>query len=325
MADDDLVELLAVLDQLGISNGALTAAELTGEWLDLHFARLGTDETLARVRVLMASVLHQLRIPQQLRHQRRLVTLASRLAGLRAWGCFDLDQLTEAERWYDVAVTAAQEADAWSLGAWLLGAQSLIPWHRRDRQRTVSVIERGIYFASQGSDSTTLAWLHALHARARAGLGDLRGFETAHGLAQDAADHSSERDRRHGMDFDQGVLDLRYYAGTGLLLLAQPDRAAAALHGSLTALPESHTKAKAVLTLGMADAALQSDDLDRSIDLTRRALVATRHQPIMPILQQARRMRRLAGHRDPAAAAVLDDELTLFADALTAVATRTDR
>jgi hypothetical protein len=323
-ADVDLVELASVLDQRGISGGALVAVELTCARIDQQFARLGPDEVLARVRVLMGAVVHQLHGPQSLGHQRRLVALAGRLAGLRAWGCFDVDEHGEAERWYDVAVTAAQEAEAWSLGAWLLGAQSLIPWHRRDHRQTVATIERGIYFAGRGTDSTTLAWLRALEARGRASLGDRHGFETAYARAEEAAEYSSERDRRHGMDFAQGLLDLRYYAGTSRLLLRQPDRAVGELHGSLAALPGSHTKAQAVLRLALADAAVQSDDVGQAIDLARRALTATRHQPIMPILQQARRIRRLVQQHSPREARTLDDELSGFARALTAVATRTE-
>lgn len=318
--DADFVEFVQVLDQRGIRPGALTAAELAGARLDQQFARLGPDEALSQVRVLMDAVLHHLRGPQSLSHQRRLVTLAGRLAGLRAWGCFDIDAHGEAERWFDVAVSAAQDAEAWSLGAWLLGAQSLIPWHRRDFRQTVSLIERGIYFAGQGTDSTTVAWLHALEARGRASLRDSHGFKTAYARAEEAAEYSNERDRRHGMDFDQGVLDLRYYAGTSRLLLREPDKATPVLRGSLAALPSSHTKARAVVTLALADGAAQSGQVDQAIDLTRKALAATRHQPIMPILQQARRVRRLVHQRSPADAGRLDDELNGFMLALADVA-----
>lgn len=323
-ADTDLVELTHLLDQRGIGGGALTSAELMCVRLDQQFARLGPDEVLSHVSVLMGAVFGHLRAPQSLDHHRRLVTLAGRLAGLRAWGCFDLDEHGEAERWYGVAVTAAQDAQAWSLGAWLLGAQSLIPWHRRDYRQTVALIERGVYFAGQGTDSTTVAWLHALQARGRASLGDRLGFENAYAQAEEAAECSNERDRRHGMDFDQGLLDLRYYAGTSRLLLRQPDQAAAALRGSLDALPSSHAKAQAVLTLALADAALQGDNVDQAIDLAKGALAATRHQPIMPILQQARRVRRLVQQRSPTDTGDLDHELNAFAKALAAIATRTE-
>jgi hypothetical protein len=209
------------------------------------------------------------------------------------------------------------------LGAWLLGAQSLIPWHRRDLTRAVELIERGIYFAGRGSDGTTRAWLHALQARGCASLEDRDGFEAAYTRAQEAAEFSNERDRRHGMDFDQGSLDLRYYAGTSRLLLNQPEEAERDLHGSLTALPESHTKARAVLTLFLADAAVHSDDIHRAVDFTREALSSTRNQPIMPILQQARRVRRLVHQRDPVAGESLDDAVEDFGRALAAVASRT--
>src|SRR5581483_10693943 len=96
------------------------------------------------------------------------------------------------------------------------------PWHRRDPQQASELIDRGAYLAGHGADSTTRAWLHALAARSRAALGDGPGFTAAYRLATEAAEHSSERDRRHGMDFDHGVLDLRYYAGTSHLLLHQP-------------------------------------------------------------------------------------------------------
>lgn len=318
--DADLVEFTSTLDHRGISIAELTAVELACERLDHDFAQTPPDEVLAKARMLMKRVSTNLRQPQTLRHQERLVRLASRLAGLRAWACFDIDDHGEADRWYEVAVTAAQDAKAWGLSAWLLGAQSLIPWHRRDLGRAVELIERGIYFAHKGSDVTTRAWLYALHARGCAGTGNSDGFETAYTLAQEAAEYSTERDRRHGMDFAHGALDLRYYSGTSRLLLRQPERAQPDLAGCLAALPESHTKARAVLTLSLADTAVQSGDLTHATDLTHQALASTVHQPIVPILQQARRIRRHVQQRDPAAGSNLDEAIQQFSLALTAVA-----
>jgi hypothetical protein len=144
--DADLVEFAFVLGQPGISPAQLTVAELACERLDQHFARLHSDAVLAQTRNLGRAVLAHLRQPQTLGHQQRLVTVAARLAGLRAWACFDIDEHRAAERWYQLAVTAAQDAQAWSLGAWLLGAQSLIPWHRRDITHTVElIVRRGVH------------------------------------------------------------------------------------------------------------------------------------------------------------------------------------
>lgn len=316
----DLVEFASSLDRRGISAAELTAVELAGERLDKDFAQTPSDEVLTKIRMLMTRVSTHLRQSQTLRHHERLVRLAARLSGLRAWACFDIDEHGEADRWYEVAVSAASEAKAWGLGAWLLGAQSLIPWHRRDLSRAVEFVERGIYFASQGSDVTTRAWLHALHARGCAGMGNGDGFNNAYDLAQEAAEYSSERDRRHGMDFTQGTLDLRYYSGTSRLLLRQPKQARLELTGSLAALPESHTKARAVLSLFLADAAVQSGDDTQATDLAHHALASTIQQPIVPILQQARRIRRLVQQRDPDASDSLNDRIQEFSLALAAVA-----
>ena len=272
----------------------------------------------------MGAVVDQLRVSQSLADHRRLVALVARLAGLRGWGCFDLDHHAAAERWYTLALTAARESEAWALCGWLLGAQSLIPWHRNDHRGAQALIEQGLYLAGQGGDSTAIAWLHALHGRTRAAARDREGFTTAYGHAERAADYSTERDRRHGMDFDRGVLDLRYYTGLSHLLLGQPVKAADALQRSLAALPPAHTKARAVLTLAVADANVQAGDTDHAIELARTALSATLQQPIMPILQQARRIRRRIGHHAPPSVADLDHDLEVFAAALAAAAGRAE-
>lgn len=320
-----LVELTQVLEHRGIGRGSLVEAELTCERLDRQFASLGPDEVLPNARMLLNLALDQLRRPQSLDHHRRLVALAGRLSGLRAWASFDIDEHAVAERWYQVAISAAEESETWSLGGWLLGAQSLIPWHQRDAQRAVSLIERGIYLAQQGSDSTVLAWLYALAARGRAGLGDREGFKVAYAQAEGAAERSTQLARRHGMDFAEGLLDLRYYGGTSQLLLRQPARAAQALRGSLEALPDSHTKARAVLTLALADAAIQSNDVGGAVGLARQALASTRHQPILPIMLDGRRIQRLIRERDPRSATDLDSDLEDFAGGLAVVASKAEQ
>jgi transcriptional regulator with XRE-family HTH domain len=320
-----LVELTHALEHRGIGGGALTDAEVTCERLDRDFARLGPDETLPQARALLNLVLEQLRRPQSLDHHRRLVTLAGRLSGLRAWASFDINEHAEAERWYQLAIIAAEEAEAWSLGAWLLGAQSLVPWHQRAPRQAALLIERGLYFARQGNDSTVLAWLYGLAARSKACLGDGPGFKAAFAQAEEAAQDSSQHARRHGMDFAGGLLDLRYYGGTSHLLLRRPNQATQALHGSLTALPRTHTKARAVLTLALADAAVQSDDVNTAVGLAHQALASTRHQPILPIMLDARRIRGMIHERAPRAAADLDGHLDDFADALADVASKAER
>ncbi|MEU4244245.1 hypothetical protein [Actinoplanes sp. NPDC026619] len=320
--DVDLVEFVTAFEgQTGEFSRELTAAELTAERLDRNFARNPPGETFNLVRTLMSGVLKELRTPHSLGHQRRLTVLAARLAGLRAWASFDMDSHRAAEWWYQVAGSAAEESEAWSLCAWLHGAQSLIPWHRRDMKATTALLEKGLHFAADGSDATIRAWLFAMYARSLAGLGDRERFADALRLAQENAEYSSDRDGRHGMDFEHGTLDLRYYAGVSRLMLGDTDKAEVELHGSLATLPETHIKARGVLTLFIADAAVQSGDICRAVDLTSAALSATEDQPIMPVLQQSRRVRRLVRQRDDAAAEQLDPYIEEFSRRLTALGT----
>lgn len=272
------------------------------------------------MRSLLSAVVTHLDQPQPLHHHRRLRILAGRLAGLRAWLCFDLGLDGEAERWYDLAVTAALDGEERSLAAWLLGGRSLIPSLRHDHRRALALIDRAVAIVNSGADNATRAWVYALHARGRAGLGDQDGFEKSAAQALTASEHSTEHERRHGMDFVNGSLDLRYYTGTSRLLLRQPARAADLLRGSLHALPTEHTKAHAVLTLNLADAAAQTGEIDEAVSLTRGALTSARHQPILPILHQARRIRTILGADHGSLTTDLDDDLHQFAAALTAIA-----
>jgi hypothetical protein len=244
--------------------------------------------------------------------------LTARLAGLRAWLCFDLDQHRQAERWYALGVSAAQEAEEWALAAWLVGASSLMPWLRRDHGRVVGLIEHGLYLASNGADASTVGWLHGLHARGYAGLGDRRAFEAASSAAKRAAEHSMPDDRRHGMDFDQERLDLRYYLGTGWLLLQQSAKATALLQESMDALPAAHIKAQAVLGLLLAEAAAQRREFGVAVDLSRQALNSTEHHPILPILHQARRVQTMVLNLEPEKGVCLGEDIHRFAAAMAA-------
>lgn len=70
---------------------------------------------------------------------------------------------------------------------------------------------------------------------------------------------------------------------------------------------------------------MQSDNIEQAAGLTRDALVVTRRQPIMPVLHEGRRIRRLIQQRNPAACGDLAEELNGFAHALTVVAARVER
>ncbi|MGI5239331.1 hypothetical protein [Dactylosporangium sp. CA-139066] len=77
-----------------------------------------------------------------------------------------------------------------------------------------------------------------------------------------------------------------------------------------------------MLNLFLADTAAQSGDAPQAVDLARHALLSTMHQPILPILQQSRRVRRLVQRKAPAEAELLSETVEEFSHALAATAAK---
>jgi tetratricopeptide (TPR) repeat protein len=312
----DLWELNDVLRGSNVGSRGLALAETACARLDQRYAALSPHVVLPKVSVQLRMTVRALRESQPVAHRRRLCSLAGRLAGLRAWLLFDLADYQAADAWYDAAIQAAREAEDDALCGWLFGARSLIPSYRHDHRAAVILIGQGQSAASRSGDATVRTWLHALEARARAGVGETTGFRTAQRRADRLVSRTNSVRRRHGMDFDGDKLDLTYYAGTSHLLLRQPDAAAEFLQESLNILPAAHTKAQAILLLGMATAAAQKLRIEEASDLACQALTVASSQPIMPILQRAQDLRNQLASTKAGALAAVEERLEEFTDRL---------
>jgi tetratricopeptide (TPR) repeat protein len=309
----DLWELNDVLRRTRISRERLRRAEAACVGLDARYAELPAQVLLPNVSVQLRATVRALQESQRVDYRRRLCALAGRLAGLRAWLLFDLADHHASDAWYDAAIQAAHEADEYVLCGWLFGARSLIPSYRNDHHSALDLIQQGQSVAARSADNTVRAWLCALEARARAGVGDINGFHTAERAADRLVSRTHRADRRHGMDFDGDHLDLCYYLGTGRLLLRQPKAAVEYLQRSLDILPSAHAKARAILLLALAAAAAQQRRTDEAAGLVARALVIAAEQPIMPILQRARDVRDQLHATDAKAVTCVDERLDDFA------------
>jgi transcriptional regulator with XRE-family HTH domain len=308
----DLWELHEAVGGLAIGRQDLDRIEEGCAALDARYAQLPPEAMLPKVSVMLRQVARILRSSPRVADRRRLCSVAGRLAGLRAWLSFDLAHHDAADAWYDAAIAAAREAEDHALCAWLFGARSLIPSYRHDHRAAMTLIEHG-QIAGRARDATVTTWLHALEARSRAGLRDSSGFRLAHRKAEHLIARTESSDRRHGMDFAGERLDLTYYTGTSLLLLHQPGQAVEFLRRSLHALPAAHTKAQAILLLGLATAAAQRRRVEEACGLACRTLAAASGQPIMPVLQRARDLRRQLAPTRAATLEPLDQSLDDFA------------
>lgn len=319
---DELRGFYEVLNGPGLGDDLVTFERRSAR-LDQRYAQISADVVLPRVGMLFNRVVGFLRSSRTVSDRRRLCAVAGRLAGLRAWALFDLGRPQAADAWYEAALHSAGEAEDWPLYGWLTGARSLIASAQRRHRRALRLIEAGqAAAATSSSDPTVRSWLSALEARARAGTGDSAGYLAAQQRADRLTARTCESERRHGMDFVAGRLDTTYYAGTGLMLLRQPGPASDFLRQSLDALPAAHTKARAVLTLNLAHAAALRDLPEEASEGIRQALVLAAGQPIMPILDRAREVRRLLKPSNEPTLRYLDEHLDAFATRLSRTATR---
>jgi transcriptional regulator with XRE-family HTH domain len=301
----DLWNLLDALEATRVSDTSLALAEEACARLDTRYAELPPTVLLPELRRQLNHVVAWLKEPQPVSHRQRLSTVASRLAGLRAWLYFDMAELDAANAWFTAAVRAAQEADNHDLSGYLLGAQSLIPTERHDWVIAAQLLEGAQTYARRGSH-TTRAWLDILEARSLAARGDASGFRTAYRYAEKRLGRTTLDERHHGMDFAGGHLDLTYYQGLSHLLLHKPREAAEAFGTALEALPTSRIKARAILLLSLAIALAQHNKHDHAVAAATEALTIANDQPIGRVHQRADDLRRELG---PAAGSTLVRDL----------------
>ena len=306
----DLWDLLEALSGRQLGRVTLTAIERSVALIDSEYAKFPPGVLFPEVRWQLRALARTLRESQPVTQRRRLCSLAGQLGGLRAWLHFDCKDHASATAWYELAMTAALQAEDHTLCGWLLGGRSLVPSYDHDPKTALAYIERGQAYVSGSSSVTVRAWLDALEARARAGLGDSSGFRQARGRANQLLERTSLAERRHGMDFRGGQLDIAYYEGSGLLQLQHPSPARTCLQEALEALPGDRAKARSIILLAIASTYVQEREIEDACRLAEDALSLPGPQCIGPILQRANDLlSELEPWRDTPSVATLRQQL----------------
>jgi len=119
-------------------------------------------------------------------------------------------------------------------------------------------------------------------------MGETAAFRDAQDAANDAIDRTRLDDRRHGMDFDHGRLNVAYYEGTSLVTLEQPQAARPSLSVALAVQGPKHLKARSIVLLALATTHVQQREVEEACALAGRALEIPSEQRIGPIEQRAR-------------------------------------
>lgn len=305
--DEELWGLREMLDPASRLPSPVADVERDLRWLHEVYGQAAPEELVAVVRHHLRLALRLLREPQPIRHRIRLCRVTGHLAGLRAWLAFDLRDLPAADKWFRLAIDAAQEAGDASLLGWVIGAWSVPPSYGGDPRAALARVQRA-QRGPVGANAAVAAWLHALEARSLAALGRGADAQGALERARSYAHRATAHDRLHGMDYRGGNLDLSYYEGTSLVLLGHAASARQFLSESLVAQGPERRKARAIVLLEVATTHVQQGEVEESCRVAASALSLPVAQRIGPIDTRWRALRaRLEPWQDHAAVRDLDE------------------
>jgi transcriptional regulator with XRE-family HTH domain len=247
--------------------------------------------------------------PLPVDHRRRLVVVLGELAGVAGNVFYDLKRYPNAWGYLDSAVAAAKEAEDRDLEAWSLATQSLIPTYAGDHEEALILIEKARGVAVGHASPSRQAWICALAARARAGVGDEDGCRRAIGEASRTLDRATPASRRPGTDFFDAPR-LRGIDGTCWLLLGRSNTARNALDEALALRDPADIKGRALLRLDVASTHLFEGDFRTACQVIGTALAIPEENLVEPIMRRYRALRcQLEPWNGTRAVRSLDDQL----------------
>jgi transcriptional regulator with XRE-family HTH domain len=113
---------------------------------------------------------------QPAEHQRRMLVVCGRLAGLMSWLCYDINRQALSLDYLDQGIEAAEQANDPVLGAYLRASANRVASFEGDHRE---IRDLGLAAGRSDVSARMLAWFHALVARGRSGTSDLSGTEKA--------------------------------------------------------------------------------------------------------------------------------------------------
>jgi tetratricopeptide (TPR) repeat protein len=228
--------------------------------------------------------------PLPVARRRRLAVVAGHLSGVAGNLSFDLREETRALAYFEVAVQAADDADAPDLAAWALATRSIVPAYTGDPVAALRLLQEAQDRAAGHVSPSRHAWLAALEARAHAALGDARSSLAALGRAEAAIEPGEGSGGPFGTDFFD-LPRLAGFRGTCHLLLGQPHAAQAALADVLRLRSPADVKGRSLARLDLAEAYSQAGDLYAACAAVADALAIRDEYRVDPIRRRAREVR----------------------------------
>ncbi|MCF3963205.1 transcriptional repressor NsdA [Streptomyces fuscigenes] len=214
---------------------------------------------------------------------RRLFTCAAELAELAGWMSYDVGLQPNAQKYFVLALHAAKEAGDRALGSYILSSMSRQMIHLGRPDDALELVHLAQYGSRDCATARTQAMLHAMEARAYAGMGQPSKCKRAVRMAEDTfadAGEQGESDPDWIRFFTEAELhaenahsyrDLAYVAGRSpaYASLAEPVMERAV---ELFQQDEDHQRSYALNLVGLASVHLLKREPERMAAPARAAL-----------------------------------------------------
>lgn len=221
--------------------------------------------------------------------RQRLAFIAGELAQVSGEILFDLKENAKAERYYDVAISAAKVAQNDSMQAIALGRKSFIPIYENDAGRALPLLQQAKTLLPQDAPSITRAWLSAVEAEALANMHEelacRRALEQSEKFLErvQPGETSSIRFSRTALLGYKGICSIR---------LQEPQTAQAILTDALLSMEPHRIRHKSIVLIDLATTYIQRGEIEEACRYASQALILITHTKSARVLQRILIFRR---------------------------------
>lgn len=220
-----------------------------------------------------------------------LCALAGETAQLLGDICFFERNADTANRYYDVAMEAAQEAQNEVLQAVIVGRRSFVPLYAGDTRLAFSLIQHALQLASHEASNEIRAWLSVVEAEAQAALGNEQACETALQHAEQWLDQHQDGISTCTFPTEPSYAPLnrqrlRGYKGACYLRLRLPQKAQPILRDSFASMNTTSLHRQSITLIDLAQTYALQGEVEAMTTYAAQALQALEQTRSPSVLQR---------------------------------------
>jgi DNA-binding transcriptional regulator YiaG/tetratricopeptide (TPR) repeat protein len=268
------------------------------------YRQLSVHTLLPQTESQFQAITELLQRPQPLQLRQRLIATAGETAMLAGTLRFmDLEDFELGHSNLDLAMTAAQEAEAGELGAFILGCMGFHARYSGKRKEAVDLIEQACKAAVRVASPLTQSWLAAVASEIHAVAGDA---VASLGALEQAGHALGQADEDDGVSwigvgtYNQAKLEA--YHGVCYLQLGRPGDAVPALTRALDTLDPALKKHRCTALADLATGLIQLREVEEGCERASQSLTLAaelRHGVSIDRIRKLRHQLR-PWHRNPA-------------------------